>query len=254
VRPVISLDSPALNEAKVMRAGNIGAVAAVGLGIAMGFALEKYKEWLRDELANAPPPQIDSRETVEYLKHPGQSITLLDAMSKDIASLGPRLDEARSSMLGEAATAVLLVGAGKRTPEERVQLLGQIYDGVSRLQSDLQQVRDGVGGVLELQGEAAERAKAANDLADMVMDSKERVGPGQVLVWDFLVKQGFGIEEILAMVANLRSYARRITAVMRDYRALQQHVESVLAEVSAFASKVNGLYWAEALAPLKKQQ
>src|SRR5262249_27558251 len=100
--------------------------------------------------------------------------------------------------------------------------------------NDLLTVRDNVEAARQLEAKSQDAAKGAEDLANLL---------DRALVGDFLLKQGFSLDEIVQMYENLTNYASRVRRVFQDLATLQQKVDNCIDEQSRLASSVNKVYW-----------
>jgi hypothetical protein len=243
VRPTGGMTSGAIEEIQVGRARNVGAaVGAVG-GLLVGWGLGKYKEWMEESLAAAPPVEVDDRPLRDYLQKTSDSMSILDLMSKDIAGFGASLQDEADAMLGRASAATVLTRLAGLSPADRIATLQEIQSGVGAFEGELATARRGVEAALELEAAAEERAETAHSLAEIFLSHQP--GVTNAFVWDKLVEIGFGIDEIIAMSENLRAYASRVRRLFRELHELQDEADRVFERVATFNSALNKLYWSE---------
>lgn len=252
LRPLPSLSSAALEETHIERFQTRGAVLGFGMGLLTGFALEKYREWMRDSLAAVPPIEIGTEPLNEYLKSSPGATQVSGLLSKDIDGFALSLEQNGRALLLDAAGRTLNVGLATFSQDKRIEQLRDIGDGVDAFLSDLTQAQRGIDQALQLETVGHERIAAAESLADMILSKKPNRANG--LVWDWLVKQGFSIEEILQMHANLRKYASDIGGLFRRLHLLSESAGRIRAETINFSSRLNGIFWSEVWAQAREKQ
>lgn len=244
-RPPVSLTSPALAEAQIIRARTVGTLVGVGVGLLAAYGLHKYREWMEQAVAAMPPTEIDRRPLREYLKTSAASMRILDLLSKDIDGLAMSVKEKGRELMGGTAGAMLLLGPSSYTPTERIEALTRLEYDLGGFQDELFTVRRGIDAALELEPIGQEGITAATELAEFILTKEGKVTYGRAFIWRGLVYQGFWPDQILTLNHNLIHYADRIRRGFRELHELQERVDSVYAEVASFASKLNRIYWSE---------
>jgi ribosomal protein L9 len=70
---------------------------------------------------------------------------------------------------------------------------------------------------------------------------------GRDLVADWLLQQGFSVDEIYEIWNNLKSYASQVRRVFADVDGLHVKVKKLLQEEAKLHSQVNKIYWSISL-------
>ena len=241
--PIISLTSSTLQEAQTLRAQNTGAIVAVGAGYLAGFALEKYREWMEQSLAAIPPIEIGKESLAVYFERSAAAMNINNLLSKEIDSFAEDIEENSKRALSSAAAEVILL-IGELSAAKRIKMLGRLNTEMGSFQNEVFKAKQSINAALELESIGHERIKAANDLADVIIN---KAGRANVIVWDFLVKK-LSVDEIVMIHNNLRDYAGRIRSLILRLHELQVRTDNAYVEIVSFSYKLNKIYWSEVLA------
>ena len=246
-----SLASAVHGEAQIQAAQNKGAALGIAAGLLAGFALDKYREWMRESLAAMPPIEIGREPLGEYLKSSPAAMNMIGLLAKDINGFAANVEKTSQTVLYNAAGRTLAIRLSQYSRARRIELLRQVDESVGAFWGELVQARAGIEGALALESQGQQTIAAATDLAEMILKPSPTIG--NAMVWDFLVKQGFLIEEIMQMHGNLESYARAIRGLFRRLHDLHDLIEGTIREVGSFGSELNRLWWAEVLTQAREQ-
>jgi hypothetical protein len=158
---------------------------------------------------------------------------LIDQMNKNLGTLTSELQEHHLKVIGETNLEVMAIAVSSLSADARQAFLTGLGDQLQIYGNELLTIRDNVGA-WQLEAKSLDAAKGAEDLAKLL---------DRALIADFLLKQGFSLDEIVQMYENLTSYASRVRRVFQDLATLQQKVDKCSDEQSQLASSVNKVYW-----------
>jgi hypothetical protein len=254
VRAVPRLTSRALEEAQRLRASNRGALVATGVGLAVGLGMGLYQDWMREAVARMPKPEQDQRSMDAYLKAPNGPIRVLDLMSKSAADDAAALEAAIEAPLGAALAVTLLLGASSYTAEERVQALGDLREYIHPYVRELVAIDQAIDNALAYEADGLKTADDAVAFANLIQE-QGKVDVKQAPIWLFFIYNlNLSIDEILAIEANLRAYARATRKAFRSLREFEARHEALLERVQRFDDQLSRLYWGEILTAAKALQ
>jgi hypothetical protein len=229
------LGPPTLAHAEI-RTAIKGACLNIAGSVAIGIFQEKFKAYMVDELASMPKPQIDSRSAQDFFTDPraGKAMRVIDLLNKNLGPFSTELAEHHQSVITVGVLELMLLRASSIDGEERIQFLTGFQDELGVYEEDLRTAEANLEAANALSGRALEAAQAAEDLTKMV---------DRVIVLDWLVKQGFSLDEIVQMYENLTQYSLRVRRVFQRLDELQTQVARQRRELAELQSNANGLYW-----------
>jgi hypothetical protein len=164
----------------------------------------------------------------------GKAMRLIDLMNKNLGTLTSELQDHHLKVIGETNLEVMAIAVSSLSADARQAFLTGLGDQLQIYGNELLTVRDNVEAARQLEAKSLDAAKGAEDLAKLL---------DRALIADFLLKQGFSLDEIAQMYENLTSYASRVRRVFQDLATLQQKVDKCSDEQSQLASSVNKVYW-----------
>jgi hypothetical protein len=218
------------------RTAVVGTLANIVAAVALGILQQEFKDEMLKTLAKMPKPKVDRRAAGDYFSDPAtaKAMRLIDLMNKNLGKLTSELQDHHLKVIGETNLEVMAIAVSRLSEDARLAFLTGLSDQVQIYGSELLTVRDNIEAARQLEAKSVDAAKGAEDLAKLL---------DRVLVADFLLKQGFSLDEIVQMYENLTNYAARVRRVFQDLATLQQQVDKCINEQSQLASSVNKLYW-----------
>ncbi len=217
-----------------------GTLVNIGAAVVLNILTDKFHSYMLDQIAKMPKPKIDRRYVADYLADPNtrESMRVIDLLNKNIKPFSNELQEHHLSLIGATNAELGVLTVSGVPTHQRVEHLKVIQDQHIIYQQQLFTVFDNLNAALRLEETALERAKAAEQLANLV----ERA-----FVADQLLKMGFDIDEIVDIWSNLIGFSKNIRTTFQDIKDLRNLVMKLSDEESRFAKDINRLYWSEIL-------
>ena len=233
------------------RTAVVATIANLAAGVLLGIVQAKMKEEMLESLAKMPKPQIDGRNAAKFFADPstGKAIRLIDLMSKHLKPFSAELDEHHAKTITAANLEIALLSISSLSVNERLEFLTGLQEQLNLYRDQLDVVFDNLEAAKGMSAKALESAEGAEKLANLV---------DRALVADWLLKQGFSLNEIVSIYENLTNYASRVRRVFQEIDALYDQVKKLLRDQGELSSQVNKLYWSISLSriteELKKQK
>jgi hypothetical protein len=219
----------------------VGTIANLAAVIALGILQAKMKEAMLKDLENMPKPRVDRQAAASFFANPStaKAIRLIDLMNKNLEPFGRELDEHHAKIVaGTNAEVALLALSEKLSVDERLEFLTGLHEQLEIYERELNVVFDNLQAAKGLSAKALDAARGAEELANLV---------GRDLVADWLLQQGFSVDEIYEIWNNLKSYASQVRRVFADVDGLHVKVKKLLQEEAKLHSQVNKIYWSISL-------
>jgi hypothetical protein len=232
------------------RTAVVGTIANLAAGVLLGIVQAKMKEEMLESLKKMPKPQIDRRNAASFFADPNtaDAIRLIDLMSKNLKPFSKELDEHHVKTIAVSNLEIALLSISSLSVNERLEFLSGLQEQLNLYGDQLNIVFDNLEAAKNISAKAIESAEGAEKLANLL---------DRAIVADWLLKQGFGIHEIVDIYENLKNYASRVRRVFQEVDALHDQVAKLLQEQAQLSSQVNKLYWSISLSriaeELKKQ-
>jgi hypothetical protein len=225
-----------VHPASSARTAVVGALANLAAGVALGFLQQKMKEEIRESFEKIPQPKPDPRTASVFFGDPNtaKAMRLIDLMAKNLKPFGQELAEHHVKVVAEANMEIALVAVAKLPPQETLNFFEGLLEQVNAYGSDLLVVFDNFEAAKDVASKALESARGAEQLSKLV---------DRALVADWLLKQGFSLEEIIQIHENLHNYSSRVGQVFRDVDALHAQVRQLLDEQETLAGTLSKLTW-----------
>jgi hypothetical protein len=238
---------PGMGTGTQARTAVIGCLANLAAGAALGIVQDKMKEWIRRDLEGMPKPRVDRREAAAFFSDPAtaRAIRLLDLMDKHLDDFGRELDAHHAEVIAETGMELRLLALSRFPDDRRLEFLTGLQDQLSDYQRDLLVVNDNLEAAKAVGTKAIESAKGAEQLASLV----ERA-----LIADWLLQQGFKIDEIVKLYSNLVHYSDRVRRIFKEVDERYAQVQRLLQEEEELASQVNKIYWGIILGRVAEDQ
>jgi hypothetical protein len=218
------------------RTAVVGTIANLTAGVLLGIVQAEMKEEILKSLEKMPKPQVDRRGAAIFFSDPdtAKAIRLIDLMGKNLKPFSRELEEHHAKTIFVTNSELGLLAICTLSGVERLEFLSGLEDQLNVYGDQLDIVSDNLEAAKDVSAKAIESAQSAEQLANLV---------DRALVADWLLKQGFSINEIVDLYDNLKNYASRVRQVFRDIEALSNQVEKLLKEQRELSSQLSKLYW-----------
>ena len=169
---------------------------------------------------------------------------VIDLLNKNLGPFSTDLAEHHQAVITGGVLELSLLRLSSIDDAEKLQFLTGFQDELDAYDENLRNAEANLEAANALSGRALEAAEAAEDLTKMI---------DRALVADWLLKQGFSLDEIVQMYANLSQYSVRVRRVFQHLDELQTQVARQRRELAELQSNANRLYW-EAIFRLAREQ
>jgi len=219
-----------------LRTAVVGTVANFAAAVLLGIVQKKFKDEMLKSLENMPKPKVDRRAAADYLADPntGKALQLIDLLNKNLGSFMEELADHHLKLIAETNVEITLLAISSLPPNSRLHYLTGLQDQLQIYVDELYVVLDNVEAAKRLESKSISSAKDAEALAKLL---------DRALIADFLLKQGFSLEEIVDMYSNLTDYSSRIRKLFQQLGQLQTKIQAYIEEQATLASSVNKVYW-----------
>ncbi len=219
-----------------------GMLSNLGAGFSLGILQEAFKEKILADLSNLPKPEINKQGAKEFLSNPkhGKPLRIIDFLNKNFPKFEKELNENHLLVMTvgmlELSGISLIKVERVEDYEKRFERLSELNDGLQKYGDLLYQVDENIEALLELETKAMESREAAEDLSEYTMN---------ILVMDFLIKQGFTIEEIDRMDAVLNQYSYSIKDLYTHAYKLRNTLNDLIEDYEDLSNAVMKAWWNE---------
>lgn len=192
-------------------------------------------------LKDLPKPKIDKRAAEDYFTDPdaASGMRTIDLLSKHLKPYSQELQQHHARV--RAVTILEIMSTARMTEGRRMELLDSLGNELNLYELELDTLLTNLDAAQDLKPQALDAARNAEQLAKVA---------DNLLVKDWLLKQGFDWTEIDQMIRNLSDFASVVTKAFADLDALRAQVQRMLGEVASDASTVNKVYWTAILEPI----
>jgi hypothetical protein len=229
------LDAPGYHDTQ-MRTAVKGACLNLAAGVALGIFQQKFKAYMLSELEHMPKPPLDRTTAKDFFTNPKNrnAMQVIDVLTKHTGSFSSELAEHHMTVIGTSVLELTVLRVASVSDEERLEFLSGLQDELDAYDENLRTIEDNVQAAQQLSGRALDAAKGAEDLTKM-MD--------HVLVLDWMIKQGFSLDEAVQIYTNLQNYASRVRGAFERLDRLHDQVTRQRYELATLSSEANKYYW-----------
>jgi hypothetical protein len=214
----------------------------LGSGVALGLFQAWFKGKVARDLDALPKPKIDRRGAQSFLNDPkaADGAHLLDLFNKNMKPFQQELEIDNQGVITNLNLRLMALALKqdktRQDVEARLGELDDIDDELGEYDDALSTVADNLDAILEKEEGALEAKKAAIDLRALLTN-------GMVLDW--LIKEGFSVEEISSMDSNLAFLSASITMLFDDTRSTQALIQRLREKANTLRRASKKIWWDE---------
>ena len=215
----------------VRRAGRDIALG-MGAGLALGILQGQIRQKIEKDLADLPKPKVDKRSAAEFLSDPDATAgsKLIDLFNKQLKPFRGELTEFNSGLMEEMNEQLLGLaekkGKSKGSYQQKLAALKRLEKTLSKYHDQLNIIDGNLDAILEKEEDALKVKEAADGLRKWLQD-------GFVINW--LIHQGFDIDDLEHMDSNLSAISNSITKLFEETRKTKKLVTELMRQEEAMS-------------------